>query len=57
MENYCGDAIIPALYTTYYHTFPFSEMNNTIFSKKKKKYVCYFAVSLFINILILASFQ
>lgn len=31
MENYCGDAIIPALYTTYYHTFPFSEMNNTIF--------------------------
>lgn len=37
MENYRGDAIIPVLYTTYYHTFPFSETNNTIFSKRKKK--------------------
>lgn len=59
MENYRGDAIIPVLYTTYYHTFPFSETNNTIFSKrkKKKKDVFYLAANLFINISILASFQ
>lgn len=39
MENYLGDAVITALYTTYYHTFPFSEVNNTIFSRKKKRCV------------------
>lgn len=32
MENYLEDAIIPALYTTHYHTFLLSEVNNTSFS-------------------------
>lgn len=56
MESYRGDAVIPALYTTYYHTFPFSETNNTIFRKKKKD-IFYFGVNLFVNISKLASFQ